>query len=125
LAVGLAAGLAAVFATGLVTALAAGLAAVLATGLTTGLATVLAGAFLAVDTGEAFLGTGFAEDADGLAAVLALAGFVDFLAGMSILEQQKGVSACKKERSWDSGRGSKQVERAIIWCAVLAVNGGL
>jgi hypothetical protein len=95
---GLAAGLAAVFATGLVTALAAGLAAVLATGLTTGLATGLAGAFLAVDTGEAFLGTGFAEDADGLAAVLALAGFVDFLAGMSILEQQKGVSACKKAR---------------------------
>jgi hypothetical protein len=90
----LAAGLAAVFATGLVTALAAGLAAVLATGLTTGLATGLAGAFLAVDTGEAFFGTGFAEDADGLAAVLALAGFVDFLAGMSILEQQKGVSAC-------------------------------
>jgi hypothetical protein len=25
---------------------------------------------------------------------LALAGLVDFLAGMSILEQQKGVSAC-------------------------------
>jgi hypothetical protein len=72
-----------------VTALAAGLAAVLATGLATG----LAGAFLAVDTGEAFFGTGFAEDADGLAAVLALAGLVDFLAGMSILEQQKAVSA--------------------------------
>jgi hypothetical protein len=85
--------LAEAFATGLVTALAAGLTVVLATGLTTGLATVLAGAFLAVDTGEAFLGTGFAEDADGLAAVLALAGWVDFLAGMSILEQQKGVSA--------------------------------
>jgi hypothetical protein len=29
-----------------------------------------------------------AEDADGLAAVLAWAGFVDFLAGMSILEKQ-------------------------------------
>ena len=85
-----AAGLAKAFATGLVTALAAGLAAVLATGFATG----LAGAFLAVDTGEAFLGTGFAEDADGLEAVLALAGLVDFLAGMSILEQQKGVSAC-------------------------------
>jgi hypothetical protein len=56
-------------------------------------AAFLAGAFLAVDTGEAFLGTGFAEDADGLAAVLALAGWVDFLAGMSILEQQKGVLA--------------------------------
>jgi hypothetical protein len=94
----LATGLAAVFAIGLVGALAAGLAAVLATGLTTGLttgfATGLAGAFLAVDTGEAFFGTGFAEDADGLEAVLALAGLVDFLAGMSILEQQKGVSAC-------------------------------
>ena len=88
-ATGLAAGFAAVFATGLAVTLAAGLAAVLAIGLATG----LAGAFLAVDTGEAFLGTGFAEDADGLAAVLALAGFVDFLAGMSILEQQKGVSA--------------------------------
>jgi hypothetical protein len=90
----LATGLAAVFAIGLVGALAAGLAAVLATGLTTGFATGLAGAFLAVDTGEAFFGTGFAEDADGLVAVLALAGLVDFLAGMSILEQQKGVSAC-------------------------------
>jgi hypothetical protein len=98
----LATGLAAVFAIGLVGALAAGLAAVLATGLTTGLttgfatgfATGLAGAFFAVDTGEAFFGTGFAEDADGLEAVLALAGLVDFLAGMSILEQQKGVSAC-------------------------------
>ena len=94
LAAGLATGLAAVFATGLVGALAAGFAAVLATGLTTGFATGLAGAFLAVDTGEAFLGTGFAEDADGLVAVLALAGLVDFLAGMSILEKQKGVSAC-------------------------------
>ena len=97
-ATGLAAGFAAVFATGLAATLAAGLAAVLAIGLAAvlaiGLATGLAGAFLAVDTGEAFLGTGFAEDADGLAAVLALAGLVDFLAGMSILEKQKGVSAC-------------------------------
>jgi hypothetical protein len=97
LAAGLATGLAAVFATGLVGALAAGLAAVLATGLAaglvTGFATGLTGAFLAVDTGEAFFGAGFAEDADGLVAVLALAGLVDFLAGMSILEQQKAVSA--------------------------------
>jgi polyferredoxin len=62
------------------------LAAVLATGLA---GTFLAGAFLAVDTGEAFLGTDLAEVADGLAAVSALAGWVDFLAGMSILEQQK------------------------------------
>ena len=77
----------------LATALTAGLAGVLAAGLATGFATGLTGAFLAVDTGEAFLGAGFLEDADGLATVLALAGLVDFLAGMSILEQQKGVSA--------------------------------
>jgi hypothetical protein len=62
----------------------------LAAGLARGLLTVLAGVFLAVDTGETFFGTGLAEDADGLAAVLAWAGFVDFLAGMSILEKQKG-----------------------------------
>jgi hypothetical protein len=90
-----AAGLAAAFtgavlAAGLVAFLAATLTAGLAVVFATGLATGLAGAFLAVDTGEAFLGTGFAEVADGLAAVLALAGLVDFLAGMSILEQQKG-----------------------------------
>jgi hypothetical protein len=66
--------------------LATGLAATLAAGLTA----VLAGAFFAVDTGETFFGTGLAEDADGLAAVLAWAGFVGFLAGMSILEKQKG-----------------------------------
>jgi hypothetical protein len=98
LAAGLAAGLAAVFATGLATVFATGLVATLTAGLVavlaTGFATGLAGAFLAVDTGEAFLGTGFTVDAGGLAAVLALAGLVDFLAGMSILEQQKGVSAC-------------------------------
>jgi hypothetical protein len=75
--------------------LAAGLATALtgvdlAAGLAIGLAAVLAGAFLAVDTGETFFGTGLAEDADGLAAVLAWACFVGFLAGMSILEKQKG-----------------------------------
>jgi hypothetical protein len=52
------------------------------------LVAVLAGTFLAVDTGETFFGTGLAEDADGLAAVLALAGWVGFLAGMSILKQR-------------------------------------
>jgi hypothetical protein len=90
-------GLAGVLAAGLAAALtgvvlATGLAATLAAGFKTGLAAVLtavlAGAFLAVDTGETFLGAGLAEDADGLAAVLAWAGFVDFLAGMSILEKQ-------------------------------------
>jgi hypothetical protein len=75
---------------GLVTVLATGLAATLVAGFVAGLVAVLAGAFLAVDTGETFFGTGFAEDADGLAAVLALAGWVGFLAGMSILEKQKG-----------------------------------
>jgi hypothetical protein len=77
-------------ATGLVTVLATGLAATLVAGFVAGLVAVLAGAFLAVDTGETFFGTGLAEDADGLAAVLALAGWVGFLAGMSILEKQKG-----------------------------------
>jgi hypothetical protein len=71
-------------ATGLATVLATGLAATLVAGLVA----VLAGTFLAVDTGETFFGTGLAEDADGLAAVLALAGWVGFLAGMSILEQR-------------------------------------